>query len=376
MLAIKEAVDAAPEDRELRIESDSKWAIRELTTWQEAHKNEGYAETVNGELIAAAVASLRKRKAHTMFKWVKGHNGHAANEKADRIAGEAARRPTADPVDVEVDPELRLTGAALASMTQARAYRMIRRRKSEKVEKRRRTEQNIAQIVEDVDGAFGWRPTDENVWMAIRSKALTLECRYFLWMVAHDAYRLGDKWLYESAPAEVQERAYCKICGAVETMHHILFDCESVERGMIWGEARAMWERTGDEWKDPNLGTVVGAACAYFPTEDGSPRPGRQRLWTILVAEAAHLIWKMRCERVIQREGIQFSTQEAIHRWEAVIGARLDTDRRLTSVERYGRRAMSAQLVESTWRPVVIERESLPYNWVTDIGVLVGIKGG
>ena len=220
-------------------------------------------------------------------------------------------------------------------------------------------------------------PTDEKIWKAIRSKILQLECRYFLWMLAHDAYQVGNKWLREKAPEDIKRRAYCQVCdGAVETLHHILFDCECTERELIWELTEKLWLETGERWHTPSLGIVVGAACASFPTSEGAPKPARERLWTILIAESAHLIWKLRCERVIKREGLAFNEAEVRTRWKAIIELRLDMDRRLTSRRRYGHQALSASLVEGTWTPVLRDRESLPTKWVTDIGVLVGIQGG
>lgn len=45
MLAIKIAAEAAPYNRELRIESDSKWAIGELTDLRDKHEDEGHIDS-------------------------------------------------------------------------------------------------------------------------------------------------------------------------------------------------------------------------------------------------------------------------------------------------------------------------------------------
>ncbi|KAL1670929.1 hypothetical protein EV122DRAFT_227326 [Schizophyllum commune] len=377
MLAIKIAAEAAPYNRELRIESDSKWAIGELTDLRDKHEDEGHIDSTNAALIKATIASLRERRAFTLFKWVKGHAGHEGNEKADQLAGRAARRRERNEVQIEVAHDYRVSGAKLMTMTQARAYKAIIKRKAKKVEQRRRTKQNLTQVVDDLTDAFGYAPTDEKIWKAIRHKDLQLECRYFLWMLTHDAYRVGDQWMHEKAPEDIRRRAYCQVCdGAVETMHHILFDCESTERALIWGLTRSLWELTGEEWREPSLGIVVGAACGSFYTDEGDPKFGRDRLWTILIGDSAHLIWKLRCERVIKREGAPFSEAEVKRRWRATLEQRLDMDRRLTSTRRYGGQALSGYLVEATWTPVLRDRESLPTKWATDIGVLVGIQDG
>ncbi|KAL1740805.1 ribonuclease H-like domain-containing protein [Schizophyllum fasciatum] len=98
MTAAKLALEKSPEDAKLLIETDSKWALGELTTWQRAHESTGYIEAANAELTKVTVARLRNRRTHTAFKWVKGHAGHEANERADKLAGAAAERDTPDEV--------------------------------------------------------------------------------------------------------------------------------------------------------------------------------------------------------------------------------------------------------------------------------------
>ncbi|KAL1737858.1 hypothetical protein HDZ31DRAFT_51756, partial [Schizophyllum fasciatum] len=195
MVAAKAALERAPTHRELLIESDSKWALGELTCWQAHHEATGYIESENAGVTQATVARLRERQTHTAFKWVKGHAGHDANERADRLAGEAARREETDEVDLNIPPRLRVTGARLDAMTQALAYKAIRRRKENQGEARRPTLSNLAQIESDLESAFGIRPTNAGVWTALRDPAITLECQYFLWMVIHDAYKIGTYWL-------------------------------------------------------------------------------------------------------------------------------------------------------------------------------------
>ncbi|TRM62019.1 hypothetical protein BD626DRAFT_404673 [Schizophyllum amplum] len=374
MLAIMVAADEADPDRELRIETDSRWALGELLEHRAAHEDAGYIDAVNGELTKATIASLRRRRAHTYFRWVKGHNGHAGNEIADRLAGEGARKEAVD-FELLIEPNLRLSGAKLATMTQSRAYKAILKQKISRLGKRKRTEQNMAQILDDLDEEFWIQRTEASIWRAVRSKHILLECRYFLWMVIHDAYHIGDKWLKPNYPPDVQERAFCRICGAAETMHHILLDCECVERCGIWNLVEELWSLTGETWHEPSLGVIVGAACGTFRTDKGRPKSGTERLWAIIISESAHLVWKMRCERVIQNDGREFTEVEVRNRWMSILNQRLELDRRLT-YKRYGKAALSASLVDSTWKSIIRDYESLPDEWVGNCGVLVGIRSG
>ncbi|KAL1748665.1 hypothetical protein HDZ31DRAFT_29326 [Schizophyllum fasciatum] len=376
MAAAELALEKAPKNRRLMIETDSRWALGELTTWQKEHESTGYIGAANAELTKAAVARLRSRHAHTAFKWIKGHAGHDANERADRLAGAAATRDTPDAVNTAILPELRVTGARLDAMTQALAYKAIRARKELNWEARNPTARNMAQIETDLEDAFNIRPTHAGIWTATRNPAITLECQYFLWMLIHDAYKIGTYWLKESFKEEQRRRADCQRCGYVETMHHILFDCECEGQATVWRLAEQLWKRSGKAWPGHSLGIVAGAGCKPHRTADGRPITGLNRLWAILISESAKLIWNLRCERVIQHDNNkEFSAREVEERWYAALEFRLNDDRHATNVN-LGKRALSQRLVDRTWKSVVADYESLPSEWTENTGVLVGIKRG
>ncbi|TRM69149.1 hypothetical protein BD626DRAFT_391040 [Schizophyllum amplum] len=364
-----------PLQRGLSIETDSKWTIGELTNLLKCHEDTGYIGKTNVALTKATVARLRKRRAYTKFKWVKGHAGHAGNEDADRLAGEGARRDIPDEVDMNTEPSLRITGAKLPMITQALAYKAIRLRKEKQGTTRRPTATNLAQILSDTEDAFGVKLTHESVWKAIRSPIIGLECQYFLWMLTHDAYKVGTYWLKGSFNADQKRRAECAKCGAIETMHHILFDCEYTGQDLVWRLTEQLWGHTKKRWTKQSLGTVVAAGCNPHKTDKGRPMAGANRLWTILMSESAKLIWNLRCERVIQNENEEFSAAEVERRWYATIEYRLTEDRRSTS-RSLGKQALDPSLVVSTWKPVINGFQSLPPEWTGDTGVLVGIKRG
>ncbi|KAF8545986.1 hypothetical protein OG21DRAFT_1383486, partial [Imleria badia] len=94
---------------------------------------------------------------------------------------------------------------------------------------------------------------------------------------------------------------------------------------------------------------------------------GVARLKKILIFESAHLIWVLRCERVI---GSLTHTIAAItSRWLHPITSRLDIDRRLA---KSNRKPHSKSKVLHTWATVLHDNDSLPPNWPTNLEVLVG----
>ncbi|MCH6579291.1 MAG: ribonuclease HI [Nitrospinae bacterium] len=80
--AILEAVKALGNGRTVRIYSDSQWSINVLTRRWRAKKNRDLIE---------AIWAFQHWKA-VRLHWVRGHNGHRDNEKADRLANAAARK--------------------------------------------------------------------------------------------------------------------------------------------------------------------------------------------------------------------------------------------------------------------------------------------
>ncbi|KAI5823620.1 RnaseH-domain-containing protein [Schizophyllum commune Tattone D] len=329
MLAAKAASKVAPADSKLSIVMDSKWVLEELTKWLTRHEDMGYIDKANATLTCATVARLRARYTHTRFKWVKGHAGHIGNERADRLAGDGARK----------------------------------------------TEINLTQILSDTEDTFGIKLTRKSVWRAIRNPAISLEAQYFLWMLTHDGYKVGTYWLKDNFNEDQRRRGECAKCGSIETMHHILFDCDFEGQATVWTLAEQLWRHTKHDWPMVSLGTVVTAGCLPHRNSKGRPILGLNCLWAIIMSETAKFIWVIRCERVIHNENREFTADEVKSRWYAAIECRL-TDDRHSTCKSLEKRVLDPGVVNATWKPVIEGYQSLPPAWVGDTGVLVGIKRG
>ena len=66
-------------------------------------------------------------------------------QSAEALADQGAQKVTPDNLNTHIVPELKLTGAKLNKVTQARAYKAIRDQKMKKYEQRRRTKVNQLQ---------------------------------------------------------------------------------------------------------------------------------------------------------------------------------------------------------------------------------------
>ncbi|TFK80037.1 ribonuclease H-like protein [Polyporus arcularius HHB13444] len=357
------------------METDSRTTMDSVTKWTQRHEDSGYILQKNAHLTRVAVAKLRMRHAHTLFKWVRGHSGHPRNEAADKLAAPGAEKTAHDEVGLDIPVCARLTGAKLQSMTQKLAYRAIQDRKDKLVKPRPRTTANVDRITAGIQATFGTQLYDETIWTSFRSRHVSRQAAQFLWMATHDGYMIGSHWLRTNMSAELQERATCRICGECEMMTHIIFDCEARGQAIVWKLLEMTWRLTGAKWYEPCWGTAFGAACAVFSTSDGARKPATESLWCILCTEAVHLIWKLRCERVIQRDGEEFTETEVTNRYYAAMDARLSIDRRTAAIMK-GKRALKPQDVERIWQPVIDRAADLPPKWVVNSGVLVGIKRG
>ncbi len=356
-------------------ETDSQTTLNSLTKWRQRHEDTGYILHKNAELTRATIATLRARSAHTLFQWVKGHSGHPRNEAADALAAVGALRPPGDTLCTSIPPALNVTGAKLQSITQRLAYRAIRTLKDKLIKPRPRTEANLNRIVTGIQATFGVELHETTIWSSFRSRHVSRQASRFLWMATHDGYMIGSHWLRPNMPVDLQTRATCGICGEIESMTHIIFDCKAVGQSTIWKLLKETWALTGSTWYEPCWGTSFGAACAVFKSEDGSRKAHKEHLWCILCTEALHLIWKLRCERAIQNGGKDFSEREIANRYYATLVSRLNLDRRTAAMTR-GKRALKANDVESIWLPILENSQNLPPKWVVDSGVLVGIKRG
>ena len=107
---------------------------------------------------------------------------------------------------------------------------------------------------------------------------------------------------------------------------------------LVWDLAKDMWLLNPDKWPRINLGIILGSSCLetkedtpeeMLKTNNNKANPkkkrGADRLLQILISEAAHLIWVLRCERVIQEQA--HTMQKVKARWLKLLNRRLMDDK-------------------------------------------------
>jgi ribonuclease HI len=90
--AIK-ALESLKEPCEVQLHTDSRYVIDGITSWIFGWQRNGWKTAakkpvLNADLWQELQAAARRHKIEWI--WVKGHDGHPENERADRLASDAA----------------------------------------------------------------------------------------------------------------------------------------------------------------------------------------------------------------------------------------------------------------------------------------------
>lgn len=93
MTAVIRGLNALIEPCEVTIHTDSRYVIDGMTKWIHGWKRNGWVNASkqpvrNAELWHDLIEAAQRHKVH--WQWVKGHNGHPENERADKLASDAA----------------------------------------------------------------------------------------------------------------------------------------------------------------------------------------------------------------------------------------------------------------------------------------------
>ncbi|KAG2749053.1 RnaseH-domain-containing protein [Suillus brevipes Sb2] len=356
----------------VRIITDSKYVIKGITTHLKEWEDTGWINVENANMFKAIAYQLRRRPTPTTFKWIKGHQGHEGNEKADQLALTGALRPEHDSLDTYVPRNFDIQGAKLSKITQQLAYKAITQKNH--IEYKRTTLSLLDMTRFAVESVTSSLETDEAIWKGCRHKDILKKVQMFIYKTLNNAYRIGDFW--SKIPA-YEHRAMCQICrNETETMEHILINCRDPVRKTIWELAKGLWPEKHGPWPVPHIGLILGCGVITLPkqpnnndTNNNKSMTGASRLLRILISESAHLIWTMRCDRTIN--GTTYTEITTKKRWCNAINRRLHLDRAIASKMR--RNTKAANTVKITWSDIIDSNQNPQDDWMTNLEVLVGI---
>jgi ribonuclease HI len=93
LTAVIEALNALKRPCAVALSTDSRYVMDGLTTWIHGWRKNGWKTAAkqpvkNAELWQALVEATARHK--ISWEWVKGHAGHPDNERADKLASDAA----------------------------------------------------------------------------------------------------------------------------------------------------------------------------------------------------------------------------------------------------------------------------------------------
>jgi ribonuclease HI len=90
------AVEAVPEGTAATLYCDSQYVVKGITEWLPAWVRRGWRtagrQPVKNADLWQRLAAARARRPAVRFQWVRGHSGHAGNERAHDLASEEAVR--------------------------------------------------------------------------------------------------------------------------------------------------------------------------------------------------------------------------------------------------------------------------------------------
>ncbi|KZT22153.1 hypothetical protein NEOLEDRAFT_1072088, partial [Neolentinus lepideus HHB14362 ss-1] len=301
------------------------------------------------------------------FKWIKGHSNHQGNNGADKLAGDGARKPTANAIDLSIDPKWNLTGMKLTAVTQARAYKALSAARKHPP-MRLSTIITLDMIRHAVKDLTDHLPTDSRIWQSFRHTDHSPKVTDFLFKATHGTFMIGKRWAHIP---NYEHRAICPICDTDDSLDHALTECSAPGQAEVWKCVKSIWLKKHSQWEKPTLGMILGSTLAHFRSPKGTPLPGVDRLYRIMIPESAYFIWKLRCERVVG--GVEtHNPTEIQRRWRAMMNERLALDQALTH-PRLGKAALQRKVVLRTWSYTLQNELFLPDDWIKYAGVLVGI---
>ncbi len=95
MTAVIRALNALTEPCEVTLCTDSRYVIDGITKWVAGWKRNGWVNASkqpvrNADLWHDLIEAAKRHRVR--WEWVRGHDGHAENERADKLASDAALR--------------------------------------------------------------------------------------------------------------------------------------------------------------------------------------------------------------------------------------------------------------------------------------------
>lgn len=217
-------------------------------------------------------------------------------------------------------------GATLMSLSQSKAYKLIRKKKTKNIKKRTLTKHSIDSTVKYFKRTFGKIITEKTIWKSQRKKVIPKNISDFLWKITHDAIKCGK--FFANMPTWA-DKQFCP-CHGIESIKHILFDCRKFGNTELWSLVKTTWNKIHPniQFTEPNIDILKGIGIIkIFQNKIWNQQA--TKLYVHLILETVWAIWKSRNERRIANKTI--SKRRLRSRWASALKIRILTEWTLTN---------------------------------------------
>jgi len=161
--------------------------------------------------------------------------------------------------------EYRIEGAEIRRLTQKTTYELILQEKNLKPGGEQ-TQKRIEDICKEHKRKTENRIISKDIWTGIKNKRIPFKVKDFIWKLIHNRHKVGD-W-FKKIP-NWQDKAICE-CGEIETMNHILIECEKNKSRDIWQEAEKIWKENNKDfkWIRPNIEVIRGLGAIQLKEQN------------------------------------------------------------------------------------------------------------
>ncbi|KAG1836342.1 hypothetical protein C8R48DRAFT_576709, partial [Suillus tomentosus] len=217
-------------------------------------------------------------------------------------------------------------GAALNTLSQNKAYKIIRAKKSRKIAHRILTKSSIDSTIKYFKRTMRQDVSEEQIWKSQRKKRIPKNISDFLWRITHDAVKCGK--FFANMPAWA-DKQFCP-CTETESLKHILFDCRTFGNPELWTLVKTTWTKIHPNipFLEPNMEVLKGIGIVKLLKGKTCDRAATD-LYVHLILETVWAIWKARNERRIA--GKRISERTLRKRWASAIRVRIITEWTLTN---------------------------------------------
>jgi len=206
---------------------------RNLTINLEVNEDHDWFHLCDGDLYRALVARLKTHAGRTSFTmWKKAQKSDDAKH-TNSLAKTALTHTQQQAVDMDIQPGFLIRGQQLLASSQKSFYQNLVKLYTEKnYSPKIATKLNIAATQYATKELWGMTPTPQQLWKSIRSRDIPKNICNFLWKCLHSSYKIGPYW---RNILNYEEWGTCRLCREIETMQHILIDCEpSTIQCTVW----------------------------------------------------------------------------------------------------------------------------------------------